>query len=290
MKYEALNIYTKKGTGLTGVLFSEKKSDWLMIAITGVHGNFYSNPFYINIGQTLNKNGIDFLYAQTRDAFGQIESNNKLTGKKEIIGSFNEDFNEADGDIEAYLNFAQAKGYKHVVLAGHSLGANKVIHYLSAHDDPRIDHFIFLSPANVRYLTSYVSNEEKQEIMNKVKTGHGKEMLSFQMFGWLPAQAKTAEQWLHSPIIDNVHSGDTGDFSQLEKIHKTGALLIGTYDTFTEGDPTSFLRNINKHLPSKDDNQLIFIKETGHTYQEKEQEVADKIASIIKNWQKEKVS
>ena len=99
MKYEALNVYTKKGTELTGVLFSEKKSDWLMIAITGVHGNFYSNPFYVNIGQTLNENEIDFLYAQTRDAFGQIESNNKVTGKKEIIGSFNEDFNEADNDI-----------------------------------------------------------------------------------------------------------------------------------------------------------------------------------------------
>lgn len=56
-----------------------------MIAITGVHGNFYSNPFYVNIGQTLNENEIDFLYAQTRDAFGQIESNNKVTGKKRLL-------------------------------------------------------------------------------------------------------------------------------------------------------------------------------------------------------------
>ncbi|QQP27651.1 alpha/beta hydrolase [Lactobacillus ultunensis] len=290
MKYEALNVYTKKGTELTGVLFSEKKSDWLMIAITGVHGNFYSNPFYVNIGQTLNENEIDFLYAQTRDAFGQIESNNKVTGKKEIIGSFNEDFNEADNDIEAYLDFAQKHNYHHVILAGHSLGANKVIHYLATHDDSRVDHFIFLSPANVRYLTSYLSNAEKQEIMDKVKNGQGEEMLSFSMFGWLPAKARTAEQWLNSPVIDNVHSGDAGDFSQLENIHKTGALLIGTYDTFTEGDPSSFLKNINNHMPTKDKNQLIFIKETGHTYQEKEQEVAEKIASIIKNWQKEKVN
>ena len=36
-----------------------------MIAITGIHGNFYSNPFYYNIGNTLNAAGFDFIYAQT---------------------------------------------------------------------------------------------------------------------------------------------------------------------------------------------------------------------------------
>ncbi len=32
--------------------------------------NFYSNPFYYNIGNTLTADGIDFIYAQTNDAFG----------------------------------------------------------------------------------------------------------------------------------------------------------------------------------------------------------------------------
>lgn len=284
LSYQALNVYTKEGTELTGVLFSKKKSDWLVIAITGVHGNFYSNPFYVNIGQTLNNAGIDFMYAQTRDTFGQMESNNRITGKKEIIGSFNEDFNKADDDIEAYLNYAQAHHYKHVVLAGHSLGANKVIHYLSTHNDPQVDHFLFLSPANVSFLMAHLSTSEKAEIEDKMSNGQGEEMLSYQMLGWLPAKVSTAYQWLHSPIIDNVHSGDNGDFSQLESIHKTGALLIGTYDTFTEGDPSKFLKNINNHLPTKDQNELIFIQDTGHTYQEKEQEVAKKITEIVEKW------
>lgn len=287
LSYKALNVYTKEGTALTGVLFSKKKSDWLVIAITGVHGNFYSNPFYINIGETLNNAGIDFMYAQTRDAFGKMMGINKITGKKEITGSFNEDFNKADDDIEAYLNYAQANHYHHVVLAGHSLGANKVIHYLSGHNDPRIDHFFLLSPANVRFLMAHLSNSEKAEIEIKMNNGQGNEMLSYQMLGWLPAKVSTAYQWLHSPVIDNVHSGDNGDFSQLESIHKTGALLIGTYDTFTEGDPVKFLENINNHLLTKKQNQLIFIKNTGHTYQEKEQEVAEKITAVVQNWIKE---
>ena len=87
---KALEVATKRGTVLNGVIFdAEKKSDTVVIAITGIHGNFYSNPFYFNIGETLSSNGIDFVYAQTNDAFGQIETYNEKTGAKEIIGSFN---------------------------------------------------------------------------------------------------------------------------------------------------------------------------------------------------------
>ena len=73
---ENLEILTERGTILNGVLFSEKKSDAVLIAITGTHGNFYSNPFYFNIDETLSKNGIDFIYAQTNDSFGEIETKN----------------------------------------------------------------------------------------------------------------------------------------------------------------------------------------------------------------------
>ncbi|WP_303063471.1 hypothetical protein [Acidaminococcus massiliensis] len=85
-----LNVPTKRGSVLNGVLFrprEKKNTDTVMIAITGIHGNFYSNPFYYNIGDTLNSANYDFIYAQTNDAFGQIETFNVNTKEKEIIGS-----------------------------------------------------------------------------------------------------------------------------------------------------------------------------------------------------------
>ena len=58
-----LKIETKRGTLLDGVLFgTEVKADTVLICITGIHGNFYSNPFYYNIGNTLTAAGIDFIY------------------------------------------------------------------------------------------------------------------------------------------------------------------------------------------------------------------------------------
>ena len=282
-----LNIPTKRGVVLNGVLFSpdeERKADTVMIAITGIHGNFYSNPFYYNIGAALNGAGIDFIYAQTCDAFGEIETLNVHTMQKELIGSWNERFADSIDDIDAYLTFAKSRGYRHIVLAGHSLGANKVIHYLSEVHDPRVEHFFFLSPANLTHMMSGVTEREKQAIRKQVQEGRGNEMLPFPFMGWVECIADTAWDWQFSGILNNVHTDPSGDFSQAEKITHTGAMLVGTLDNFTDGDPKEFLRNLNRHMPGAAENRLLFLEGTGHTYQGKNPEAADLILRQLLEW------
>lgn len=282
---QELNVFTNAGTELNGVIFKARHAKTVMIAITGVHGNFYSNPFYVNIGKTLMNAGIDFIYAQTRDAFNQIEAVNQKTGKKELVGSWSEDFADADGDIQAYLDYATQQHYEHIILAGHSLGANKVIHYLAKHPNNQIDQFVLLSPANIKRLTDTISAEERKIITDWVANDQGDSVLPFQLFGWLPCTANTAHQWLYSKTLDNVHSTTNGNFSQVEKITNRGALIIGTLDSFTYGDPSKYLKLINSHFKQANNNQLIFIQNTGHTYQQKEQELADNLLSLIKQWE-----
>ena len=96
--------------------------------------------------------------------------------------------------------------------------------------------------------------------------------------------ADTAYQWLFTNTLNNVHVEKDGDFSQAAKITHTGALVIGTYDNFTYGDPSGFLENINNHMPKAKENKLVFIEKTGHTYQQKEQEIADDILQLVKDW------
>lgn len=283
-----LDIETNRGTILNGVLFkSKEKANTVVIAITGIHGNFYSNPFYYNIGDTLNSGGIDFIYAQTNDAFGEIHTFNVKTNSPEIIGSWNEDFNNTDDDIEGYLNYARKSGYKNIILAGHSLGANKVIYYLSRHHDKKnVSHFILLSPANLTWLMKNVTENEKKIILDYVKTGNGEKILPFYFMGWVECIANTAYQWIFTSTQNNVHVEKDGDFSQVEKITHTGAMIIGTYDNFTYGDPAGFLSNINNHMPTAKENKLIFIEKTGHTYQQKEDEIAQDILNVVKDWEK----
>ncbi len=270
-----LNVETRRGTVLNGVLFSAQNSaETVVIAITGIHGNFYSNTFYYNIGDTLSSHGIDFIYAQTNDAFGEIETVNVNTGKKELIGSWNERFSYTDEDIDAYLDYA-AKNYRHVILAGHSLGANKVIHYLSTHHyTSRVEKFILMSPANLAYMMSGVTAGEKDFVEKIVRYGHGEKILPFAFMGWVVCTANTAHDWL-SGVLDN-----TNDFTQLEQITHTGALIIGIYDNFS----SKFLRDINSHMPTAAANKMIFIERTGHTYQQKHQEIADEILKLATDW------
>lgn len=44
------------------------------------------------------------------------------------------------------------------------------------------------------------------------------------------------------------------------------------------------MRNLNVHMPTADENHLIFIEKTGHTYQYKHQELADDILEQLKDW------
>ncbi|MDY2966164.1 MAG: alpha/beta fold hydrolase [Megasphaera massiliensis] len=282
-----LNVPTKRGVVLNGVLFrsqKERKADTVMIAITGIHGNFYSNPFYYNIGDTLNGGDIDFIYAQTNNAFSKIQTVNVRTGKEETIGSWNERFSYTDDDLDAYITFAQQEGYQHIILGGHSLGANKVIYYLSRNHDKRVEHFFLLSPANLTYMMSGVTHREKEWIKAQVERGDGDKMLPFPFMGWVTCIADTAWDWQFSNLLNNVHTAKDGDFSQASALSHTGALLVGTYDNFTDGDPSDFLRNLNNHIPTATANSLIFIEKTGHTYQMKHQEVADKILAQLQEW------
>lgn len=120
----------------------------------------------------------------------------------------------------------EGEGYKHIILAGHSLGANKVIYYLSRHHDPRVDHFSLLSPAILTYMMSGVTESEKYIIREQVERGDGDKMLPFPFMGWVNCIANTAYDWQFSGLLNNVHTAKDGDFSQAEKITHTGALLV----------------------------------------------------------------
>lgn len=202
------------------------------------------------------------------------------------IGSQTEDFDDAVDDVGAYVDWAEAQGYSHIYLGGHSLGANKVIRYLSETHDARVERFILLSPADMAHMTSGTTERERRIVRDYMATGRTEEMLPFALMGWAPCVARTAYQWLFEPTLDNAHAEPDGDFSQAGRITHRGMLLVGTYDSFTRGDPVAFLENLNSHMPTAADNEIVLIERTGHTYQMKEQEVADVLLATVSRWWK----
>ena len=98
----------------------------------------------------------------------------------------------------------------------------------------------------------------------------------------------SSRRTLSTPIMEDAITQTVIACTEMSSSH-TGALLIGTYDRFTYGDPAGFLKNINDHMPTAKRNKLIFIEKTGHTYQQKEQEVADRLLGLVKEWEEERI-
>ncbi len=89
-------------------------------------------------------------------------------------------------------------------------------------------------------MMSGVTQREKNMILEQVNRGDGNKLLPFPFMGWVECIADTAYDWQFSGLLNNVHTEKNGDFSQAGKISHSGALLVGTYDNFTDGDPADF--------------------------------------------------
>jgi hypothetical protein len=279
-----LTVETTQGTLLEGVIFKAQRAETVVIIITGVEGNIQNNPFYSIIGKKLSNVGVDFIVAHTKDAFNQTKSFNRSTGKIEFYGAGTESFADSDDDVQAYLNWAVERKYKHIILGGQSLGANKVIHYLAMNPNELIDKFLLLSPVNVDVLRRSITKEQRSYILQAENNQRGKSKLPFKLFRWLAADADTANEWLFDDTLNNVHFNKGSDFSQVKKIDINGALVIGTRDRFSGGNPLNYLQNINDHWKNNRENELVLIKDAGHIYRSKEYVLADKLLELLKKW------
>ena len=67
---------------------------------------------------------------------------------RHLVGAAFERFADSAEDIRAMLAFARACGYARAVLAGHSTGANKVLHYAGLHRDRRVAGVALVGPVS----------------------------------------------------------------------------------------------------------------------------------------------
>ena len=125
MNFPIVKVTTQDDYPLHG-LFSEPKvkTESIIIHLHGSAGNFYQSTFYpylFNLAKDLN---IAFLSTNGRgsDVY-DIETGTKYTGAAIEISE------ECLFDIDAWIEFVFSKGYKNIILEGHSFGTNKIQYY-----------------------------------------------------------------------------------------------------------------------------------------------------------------
>ena len=129
-----------------GLLFHPPKESTKPIAIIWIHGwgvNFYL-PSYISIGRAFTEKGFTFISINTRmHDLANVEG--YKGGKRVRGGGYWGIASDQTKDIAAWIDFAETKGFKKIILIGHSAGAGAVREYQSEKQDNRVSGLVLAS-------------------------------------------------------------------------------------------------------------------------------------------------
>jgi alpha-beta hydrolase superfamily lysophospholipase len=135
---------TRDGVWLDGVMVEPRRRR--NVALVWVHGlgsAFASGqPLIRALSSRLKAAGVAYVKLNTRGHDRVARADRRLAG-----AAF-ERFPESVEDIRAAITLARRAGYSRVVLAGHSTGANKVLHYAARARDRRLIGLILLGPVS----------------------------------------------------------------------------------------------------------------------------------------------
>lgn len=289
---DIIKVNTPRQLELKGAMFGNTDMESVVIIMSGICSNIFQNDLLATTGKLLSKNGIACIIGHAMDAFSCIMYSDFATGKQKTTGVFNDEFNYAYEDVKAYINFAKEIGFKKIILAGHSLGSNKIINYLGNTNDNFIDYFIVSAPVDLVHWFNVMPNITQCIELAKeyVKDGRGNEILPFLFGGFSPMCAQTvldfcnAQNLKNCPIISN-----DGETNSLSNIKINGSFVIGSKDSLTEGNAKGFMEKINSYTKNPQNNEIIVIENASHIFYEKHEEYANVILDIIKRRVYEKI-
>jgi pimeloyl-ACP methyl ester carboxylesterase len=101
----------------------------------------FFEPFYRNFSAALVERGVATLRANNRGH----DVVNRGNGGGKLLGVALEDIEDCAIDWDAWLGFLAGRGYKRILLFGHSLGAVKSAYYLATQPDERVQGCVLAS-------------------------------------------------------------------------------------------------------------------------------------------------
>ena len=281
-----ISVPTKRGIILRTVMYEAENADTIVILMTGICSNIFNNMLLQTTGEVLSQNGISYIVDQAMDAFSVLHYSNTVTKTQELKGVAIDDFSVIDEDIQAYIDYAKSLGYKNIILGGHSLGSNRIIHYLSQNDDSAIKHFIISGPVDFAYMLKVMTTKDQFDLAQKfVEEGRGDNILPFLFGGFSPMSAETmVNNWANNKIYKNCpFLSNEGEIESLSNVNIDGLILIGEKDSCAGGNPYEFAAKISNCMPKSDNNKIVILDGAGHIFYNKHNEYANAVLEFVQS-------
>ena len=294
MSVELLRGWTKDGLQLFGISWNPPKRKICVVMTHGMSGNIMENNFGSELGEALSRNGIGFIYGHNRGYNIINDIRTKRTGKTGAnitrrYGSAYEKFNESMNDVQLWVGEAKRLGYKKIILLGHSLGCNKIIHYLSKGSDKKVIGVILASPPDMvalvklkRYQPNY--NEMLTEARKYVKNGSPAKLLGSLIWGSNYISAGTFLDIFtdHCPADNLPLLRNPAKFDELSRINLPILALVGEYDDIAIRSLTRDIDLIQKKATSCPRFEKRIIRGADYVYGNRGKELATAVTKWIK--------
>ncbi len=280
-------VWTQDDLRLMGVHF--QGNDICVLSIHGMAGNIIENYYANVLGDRLAMEDYGFIYAHNRGhshindlAAKPIKDDNGFTYKR--YGATYELFSESEIDLKAWVNKCMELGYKKIILLGHSLGCNKIVYYLSQNDPQGVVGIVFASPPDLVGMVetnNYQPNhtQQLQEAKDLVSQGKPNELINGNLWDW---EDKSAASYLSlfsgNNEADNLPvSRNPEHWEQLEKIKQPILAIMGEFDDIKIRDLHEDMELIKSKALNCPDYQIEFISGANHNYENRENELAQRI-------------
>jgi pimeloyl-ACP methyl ester carboxylesterase len=173
---ELVYVQSEDGIPNGGAIFVPPKDSAKPIAVIWIHGwgvSFYQ-PTYVKIGRALAERGYTCIVGNTRmHDLGNVT----WKGDKRIRGGgYWGVASEQVRDIAAWIDFAEARGFKQVILVGHSAGWAAVTQYQAEKQDRRVVGVVVAS-GTVRPGTGPTDPDQIAQATRMMAEGHPDELV-----------------------------------------------------------------------------------------------------------------
>ena len=286
MNQELVRINSIDGIEQVGILYTPNDiTDKIVIHVHGLNGNFYENKFLDILSKvytdkkyaflTFNNRGKDYISEFTRG------------DESVIIGGSLERFKDCLLDIQGVINWVREKGYKEIILEGHSYGCNKVLYYYNNTKDNSIKQIVLLAPCDITFETKkFLSEEEykkaKEESTRLVNENKEKELIDFSIMANGKISAGTYYyDFLPGGENDFIRysDGKNGESTILNSIDIPVLIVFGNVDECVLTQPIDIVESYLNNNISNCNIQII--EGANHYYTGKYEELGQIIRSVL---------
>ena len=284
-----VKIGAEDGHQLDGILYEAEESIATVLHVHGSLGNFYQQPFIPVFAQVLTREGINLLSCNMRSHDGIAEGYDG-EGEMKYVGGSLARFETCVQDIKGAVSWSRRLGPK-VYLQGHSLGCDRVLHYLKETGEG-------LSPILLSACDSYQLQKEwlgvdkfSQQQAELRERMEGRATEEGNAWSLAPEEAyglKGDDGWTYAipvteEVLGSILLGPVGRLLAIEK----GGTVVSSADALAylgQDDPIrgASMEAMKTHLKVLLPKVTLIEEPGGHNLEACEEKIAERVAEWIK--------